>query len=272
MRVDVGGVGIEFDVTGPEGGRPVILLHGFPDSSRVWRHQVPALADDGFRVVCPDLRGYGRSDKPEGIDAYNLMLLAGDVLAVLDSLGLERAHFVGHDWGAGLAWGLAALAPGRVDHLVALSVGHPTAFRAAGLAQQVRSWYMLLFQFPDVAERWLSDDGWANLRAWSRHPDIDAVVADLDREGSLTPGLCWYRANLPADSWVAPPLELPAVQAPTMGMWSTGDFALTEEQMTGSARHCATSFRYERVDGPGHWLQLEAPDQVNALLLDFLPT
>ncbi len=272
MRVDVGGVGIEFDVTGPEEGRPLVLLHGFPDSSRLWRHQAPALADAGFRVVTPDLRGFGRSDKPDGVDAYNLMFLAGDVLAVLDSLGVERAHLVGHDWGAGLAWGLGALAPGRVDHLVAMSVGHPTAFRAAGLAQQVRSWYMLLFQFPDVAERWLSDDGWANLRAWSRHPDIDAVVADLERDGSLTPGLCWYRANLPPETWVAAPLELPAVQAPAMGLWSTGDFALTEQQMTGSAPHCATSFRYERVKGPGHWLQLEAPDEVNELLIDFLPT
>ncbi|MEO5678444.1 MAG: alpha/beta hydrolase, partial [Acidimicrobiales bacterium] len=233
---------------------------------------VPALAAAGFRVVTPDLRGFGRSDKPEAVDAYNMLFLAGDVLAVLDSLGASRAHVVGHDWGAGLAWGLAALAPERVDHLVALSVGHPTAFRAAGLAQQVRSWYMLLFQFPDVAERWLGDDGWANFRGWSRHPDADAVVADLERHGSLTPGLCWYRANVPPESWVAPPIQLPAVQAPAMGVWSTGDFALTEEQMTGSAAYCATSFRYERLDGPGHWMLLEAPERVNDLLVDFLPT
>lgn len=272
MRVDVGGIGIECDVRGPGSGRVVLLLHGFPDSGRVWRHQVPALADAGFRVVTPDLRGFGASDKPGSVEAYNLLLLAGDVLAVLDQVGAQQAHVVGHDWGAGLAWGLAAFAPGRVDHLVALSVGHPTAFRSAGLAQQQRSWYMLLFQFPDVAERWLGDDGWANLRAWSAHPDIDAVVADLERDGSLTPGLSWYRANVPAASWVDPPLQLPPVQAPTMGIWSSADFALTEEQMTGSAAHCANGFRYERLEGPGHWLQLEAPDELNRLLLDFLPT
>ena len=271
MRIEVDGVAIEFDVTGPPDGRALVLLHGFPDSGRVWRHQVPALAEAGFRVIVPDLRGFGRSDKPAGVDPYNLLFLAGDVLAVLDSLGVGRAHLVGHDWGAGLSWGLGSLAADRVDHLVALSVGHPAAFRAAGLPQLVRSWYMLLFQFPDVAERWLSGDGWANLRQWSGHPDADQVVADLERNGSLTPGLNWYRANLPPRTWVDPPLELPPVQAPVMGVWSSEDFALTEEQMTGSGPFCAGDFRYERLDGVGHWLQLEAPDRLNALLLDFLP-
>ncbi len=272
MRVDVDGVGIEFDVAGPDGGRPVVLVHGFPDSARVWRHQAPALAEAGFRVVVPDMRGYGRSDKPVGVDPYNLLFLAGDVMAVLDSLGIERAHVVGHDFGAAVAWGLASFAGHRVDHLVAMSVGHPTAFRTAGgLAQQVRSWYMLLFQVPEVAERWLSDDGWANLRAWSGHPDVDEVIADLERDGSLASGLSWYRANVPPESWIGPPLELPPVQAPTMGVWSDGDNFLLEPQMTGSADLCAGGFRYERLDDVGHWLQIEAPERVNALLLDFLP-
>ena len=271
MRVDVNGIGIEYDVSGPDDGRPVVLLHGWPDSARLWRNQVPALGDAGFRVIVPDLRGYGRSDKPAEVDAYNLMFLAGDVLGVLDTAGVERAHVVGHDWGAALAWGLGAMAGDRVDHLVALSVGNPGAFRAAGLPQQEKSWYMLLFQFEGVAERWLSNDDWANFRAWSQHPDTDAVIADLDRDASLTPGLNWYRANIPPDAWVGPPMELPQVQAPTMGVWSSGDFALTEDQMTLSAKHCANSFRYERIEGPGHWMQLEAPDRVNALLLDFLP-
>jgi len=272
VRVDVGGVGIEFDVTGPDDGPPVLLLHGFPDSARLWRAQAPALAGAGYRVIAPDLRGFGRSDKPGGVDAYNLLLLAGDVFAVLDAVGSARAHVIGHDWGAALGWALALLAPERVDHLVALSVGHPTAFRTAGLGQLERSWYMLLFQFPGIAERWLSDDGWFHLREWSHHPDLDGVIADLERDGSLTPGLSWYRANLPPATWVDPPLDLPPVRAPAMGVWSSGDFALTEAQMTGSAAYCANGFRYERLEGLGHWMQLEAPDQVNALLLDFLPS
>ena len=268
MRSETNGVGIEFDVTGS--GQPVLLLHGFPDTGRLWRHQVPALVDAGFQVIVPDLRGYGRSDKPAEVEAYAAPLLTQDVLGVLDTAGIERTHVVGHDWGAALAWVFAALVPDRVDHLVAMSVGHPTAFRTAGYRQREKSWYMFFFQFAGVAEEWLSADGWAEVRKWSGHPDVDAVVAELEASGSLTPGLNWYRANLPPRAWVDPPLPLPPVQAPTMGIWSSGDFALTEEQMTGSAEHVAGPWRYERVEGPGHWLQLEAPGEINRLLLDFL--
>lgn len=267
-RVDVDGVGIRYEVSGQ--GRPVVLLHGFPDSGRLWRHQVPALVDGGFQVVVPDLRGYGLSDKPVDAAAYALPLLAGDVMAILADLGIARAHVVGHDWGAAVAWGLASLAPATVDHLVVLSVGHPATFRRT-FQQIEKSWYMLLFQFPGIAERWLTEDNWAGFRSWARHPDTDQVIAELESTGSLTPGLNWYRANVAPETWVGPPLQLPAVQAPTMGIWSTGDFALTETQMTDSAENVTGQWRYERLHGPGHWLQLEAPDQVNALLLDFLP-
>jgi pimeloyl-ACP methyl ester carboxylesterase len=272
MRVEAGGVGIEFDVTGE--GRPVILLHGFPDSSRLWRHQVPVLADAGFRVIVPDLRGYGRSDQPKDVADYSMAYLAGDVLAVLDHLEVEKAHVVGHDWGAALAWALGSFVPGRVDHLVALSVGHPASFRAvrdAGPEQQARSWYMLLFQFETVAEQWLSGDDWANFRRWAGHPDTDGVIAELERSGSLTPALNWYRANVPPESYVAPPIELPAVGSPTLGVWSSGDFALTEQQMAGSAHYVTGPWRYERIEGAGHWIPLEVPDRLNELLLDFLP-
>jgi pimeloyl-ACP methyl ester carboxylesterase len=185
-RVDVDGVGIEYQVTGK--GRPVMLLHGWPDSGRLWRHQVPALAGAGFQVIVPDLRGYGRSGKPEAVEAYSLTALAGDVMAVLADLGIGRAHVVGHDWGAALAWGLASFAPGTVDHLVVLSVGHPATFRRT-MRQREKSWYMLLFQFPGIAERWLTEDNWANFRNWTRHPDVDQVIAELETTASLTPGL-----------------------------------------------------------------------------------
>jgi pimeloyl-ACP methyl ester carboxylesterase len=270
MRADSSGVGIEYEVTGE--GRPVVLIHGFPDSGRLWHQQVRALADAGFQVIVPDMRGYGASDKPDGVEAYNVLYLVADIGAVLDDAGVERAHIVGHDWGAAVAWVLGAVAPERVDHLAALSVGHPSSFRGGGFEQNEKSWYMLLFQFPGVAERWLSDDKWANFRAWSQHPDADAVIADLEATDSLTPGLNWYRANIPPESYVDPPLVLPPIQAPTMGVWSSGDFALTEGQMTRSAEHVAGPWRYERLEGPGHWMQLEAPDGVNRLLGDFLPS
>jgi pimeloyl-ACP methyl ester carboxylesterase len=268
MRVDVDGVGIEYEVSGE--GRPVVLLHGFPDSGRLWRNQVPALAQAGFQVIVPDMRGYGHSDKPGDVAAYSMALLVGDVLAVLGDVGAQRAHVVGHDWGAGVAWALGALAGDHVDHLVTMSVGHPSTFFADGFEQYEKSWYMLLFQFPGVAEQWLSGNDWAGLRKWAGHPDLEAVIAELQRSESLTPGLNYYRANITPESFVMDRPPLP-VAAPTMGIWSTGDIALTEAQMKSSADNVTGPWRYERLDGVGHWMQLEAPDEVNRLLVDFLP-
>jgi pimeloyl-ACP methyl ester carboxylesterase len=269
MRIDSGGVTLDVQVEGE--GRPVVLLHGFPDTKRLWSKTVPVLVDAGFQVIVPDQRGYGASDKPDDVEAYSIPFLAIDVTAILDHLGIERAHVVGHDWGAAIAWATASFAPERVDHLVALSVGHPSAFADAGLPQREKSWYMLLFQFRDIAEQWLTMNDWANFREWSKYPDADAVIADLERDGSLTPGLNWYRANIPPETLVGPPLEFPPVQSPAMGVWSTGDMALLEGQMRDSVKYCGNGFRYERLEGPGHWMQWEAPDRVNALLLDFLP-
>jgi pimeloyl-ACP methyl ester carboxylesterase len=268
MRIDSNGVGIE--VTDQGQGPPVVLLHGWPDSGRMWRNQVPALTAAGFRVIVPDLRGFGASDAPAEVEAYGLAQLFGDVMAMLDQLGVARAHVVGHDWGAALAWGIAALAPDRVDHLVALSVGHPSSFTGAGLAQREKSWYMLLFQFEGVAEQWLSNDDWANFLAWARHPDRDAVIADLSRPGRLTASLNVYRANVPPAALLSPAVVLPPVSGPTMGVWSSGDMALLESQMTDSKAFVNGPFRYERIDAVGHWMTLEAPAEVNRLLVDFL--
>jgi pimeloyl-ACP methyl ester carboxylesterase len=270
MHIDVDGVRLNVELHGPDNGRPVLLLHGFPDTGRLWSKQIGPLTGAGFRLIVPDQRGFGRSDKPAEVDAYNMMLLASDPIAILDQLGVERAHVVGHDWGAAVAWVMGSLAPDRVDRLVALSVGHPLSFGAAGLEQREKSWYMLLFQFEDIAEQWLSADDWANFRQWAQHPDADEVIAELEANGSLTPGLNWYRANVHPRTLIEPPLELPKVTVPTMGIWSTADIALTERQMTGSSEFVSAPWRYERLEGPGHWMQWEAPDRVNALILDFL--
>lgn len=269
MKIDSGGVSLDVTVEGE--GFPVVLVHGWPDTKRLWSKQVPALVDAGFQVIVPDQRGFGDSDKPADVDAYAIPFLAIDVTAILDALSIPRAHVVGHDWGAAVAWATASFAPERVDRLVAMSVGHPSGFFASGgMTQREKSWYMLLFQFEGVAENWLSGNNWAGMREWGAHPDLDGVIADLERTGALTTGLNWYRANITPEGFVGPPLELPPIQAPTMGIWSSGDFALTEEQMTGSSKFCSGEFRYERIEGPGHWMQWEAPDKVNALLLDFL--
>lgn len=246
------GTEIHYEVTGE--GTPVVLLHGFPDSGRLWRHQVPVLASAGYRVIVPDIRGYGRSAQPpEGSD-YDILLLVSDVRAVLADAGVARAHVVGHDWGAATAWVLASVAPDTVDRLVALSIGHPATFRGhpgqLDRDQLEKAWFMLLFQFPDVAEEWLSANQWTNFRFLFRHPDEDDVIADLEADSSLTLGLNYRRAIVNAESFVGPPPSLPPVQASTLGVWSSGDFALTETQMLRSVENVAGSWRYERLDGP----------------------
>ena len=141
----------------------------------------------------------------------------------------------------------------------------PAAFASAGIAAAREVVVHAAVPVPDIAEQWLSADDWANFREWAQHPDIDAVIADLERDDSLTPALNWYRANITPAGVIEPPLELPPMQAPTMGVWSTGDFAArgADDRLGKVLR---ATFRYERIDGPGHWMQLEAPDKVNALL------
>ncbi len=268
MDIDLNDITLYVRDTGS--GVPVVLLHGWPDTGDLWQHQVPALSAAGYRVITPDLRGFGRSSKPTDLAAYAAPVMVGDVLGVLDALDIQSAHLVGHDWGAAIAWMTAALAPDRIASITALSVGHPEAFRAAGLRQREKSWYMLLFQFAGVAERWLSDDGFRNLREWSAHPDIEPVVERFTDPAALTASLALYRAILPPESLVEARAPLPPIAVPAMGVWSTADRALIEEGMTGSAGHVTGPWRYERVEDAGHWLQLEAPGKVNALLLDFL--
>lgn len=136
--------------------------------------------------------------------------------ACLSDAGAERAHVVGHDWGVALGRVFASLVPDRVDHLAVLSVGHPSTFRRM-LEQREKSWYMLFSQSAGAAEPWLSDNNRANFRSWASHPDSEAVIVELEAMKSLTPALTWHRANVPPTSWVAPPVVLPAVQAPPWG-------------------------------------------------------
>jgi len=264
-----GGVELEVFVDGPEDGTPVLFMHGWPDTHDLWRHQVAALAQDGYRTIAPDLRGFGASDKPVDVDAYQLKNTVFDMLAVLDATigDSAKTHVVAHDWGAAAAWGLTAFLPDRVHTFTTLSVGHPNAFRDAGVEQRARSWYMLLFNFEGIAEEWFEQNKDLMLAS---HPDRDDVVKALAEPGALTASLGWYRANAHPRTLVSGPIDLPRVTVPVMGVWSTGDFALTERQMTGSKDYVDGPFRYERIDGAAHWMQAEKPAEITALLRDFM--
>lgn len=244
-----------------------MLLHGFPDSAVLWRHQIPVLVEADYRVIAPDQRGFGDSDAPTGKMHYTLDCLVADLLGIIDQLGIEKVSVVGHDWGAVMGWYLAMRYPERVQCFMALSVGHPAAYIRAGLEQVARAWYAVVFLFPGLAERLLPARNWFILRARMQdNPEIEHWIADLPRTGRLTAGLNWYRAN----AFGMLKQDFQAVKIPTLGVWSTDDFYVSEKQMLGSAAYVDADWRYERIPGAGHWIPLEAPGQLNALLLDFL--
>jgi pimeloyl-ACP methyl ester carboxylesterase len=265
LMLEVNGIRMHATTTGQ--GPTVLLLHGFPDTHVVWRKQVGVLAAAGYRVLAPDLRGYGRSDAPASVHDYTLEKVRGDVLGLLDALKIDKVSLVGHDWGGLIGWQLAALAPQRIERLVALSTGHPAAIARAGLIQRLRMTYVLGFMLPVVAEQMLRAGDWFMMRQFTGEPgQADHWKRDLSPPGRLTAALNYYRANI----GLALPQGYPRVRVPVMGVWSDGDPALGEKQMRDSARYVDAAFRFERIHDADHWLQLTAHERVNRLLLDFL--
>ncbi len=266
MLVTRDGVELYLEVHGE--GTPVLLLHGWPDSAALWRNQVPALTAAGYQVITPDLRGFGRSARPEGVESYQLANAVADVAAVLDAAGAPTAHVVGHDWGAAVAWLTAMHLPDRVRTLTAVSVPHPAAPNT--LRQREMAWYQLFFQFEEVAEATLRHHDWAALRELAPgYADIDRAIADLSRPGALTASLNWYRANL-APRVPGPRPRLPPVKAPTLGVWSDGDRYLDGTRMRASGDLVSGPWRYAEISGASHWIPLDAPEELSRLLLDWL--
>ncbi len=260
----------DFPVVDHGEGAAVLLLHGFPDSRHLWRHQVPALAEAGFRVLAPDLRGFGDAPKPAGVDSYALPLVIDDLAGILDALGVERVHVVGHDWGAVVAWLFVAAHPERVGSLTALTVGCPGNSGQRTIEQLEKAWYLFFFHNEGVAEEWLRRDDWSGLRMLLRGAgDLDRYIADLARPGALTAALNWYRANAPASSLLELP-DLPPVRVPVLGVSADGDAYLTEANLENSAEKVAGPWRYVRMEGVGHWLMLDRPEEFNRLLIEFL--
>lgn len=263
--------GLSFHVTDTGDGPPVVLLHGFPDTSDLWRNQIAALVDAGFRCIAPDMRGRGRSGEPDAVAGYALPNMVGDVAGIMDSLGVDRAHVIGHDWGAAVAWLVASMLPERVETLTAVSVGFPGAGAPPDLEALQKSWYRLLFQFEGVAEQAIRRNDWRLFRELLRKAtDIDRYIEIMSVPGALTAGLNWYRANLPPESFLRDARPLSPVLAPTLGVWSTGDDYLTEKPMLASAGHVTGPWRYERFEGAGHWIPLDEPERLNRLILEHI--
>lgn len=276
-RIDVPVGGLVFDAlaAGPPDGELVLLLHGFPQSSYEWRAQLTALADAGYRAVAPDQRGYSPGARPAGAEHYRADSLVADVVAIADWLGGHQVHLVGHDWGALVAWALAGRRPERVRTLTALSVPHPMAMLEALSSatgdQLARSSYINFFQQPELPERFLLADEGGGLRALfanTAYHDADAMqryVALLAEPGAMTAALNWYRALDPAAA-----VDVGEVTVPTLFVWGDEDPAIGREAAEACARHVSGPYRFEVMEGAGHWLPEEEADAVTRLVLEHL--
>ena len=272
--LDVNGVRLHCMVEGE--GPLVLLLHGFPETSRAWRKQMPALTKR-FRVVAPDLRGFGASDKPKGIAAYRTSVVAEDIVALIHAFGAERAHIVGHDWGGAVAWTLATLHPEAVDRLVALNCPHPAVMQRAlrsNWTQIRKSWYIFAFQLPWLPEWSFRRDGARaikdSLRRTAMRPDtfsdadLDEYARAFSAPGAATAAINYYRAAARS------PVARGKIKAPTLVIWGENDFALGIELTRGMDDLFESQLRIEFVPDAGHWVMEERPEVVNRLLLEFL--
>jgi pimeloyl-ACP methyl ester carboxylesterase len=271
--------GVELHVARGGEGPPVILLHGFPETWHSWHRQIAALADAGFSVLAPDMRGYNLSDRPAPCRAYHLRHLVADVVALVRATGHPRAHIAGHDWGGIVAWTFAGEHPELLDKLVILNAPHPRIYfeKVRRPPQMFRSWYVLFFQLPALPEYALSARNFRAVRdMFKRYPartgafsdeDIEQYVEALSRPGALTAGLNYYRANLTSD---AREMACSAVSgAETLVIWGELDPALGVELLEGLDR-VAPRVRVHRISDASHWVQNEAPDEVNRVLTEFL--
>lgn len=274
IEIPVGAYRFAALVAGPGDGRLVLLLHGFPQSSREWRHQLVTLAEAGYRAVAPDQRGYSPKARPLGVEHYATEHLVADALAIVDEMGGHMVDVVGHDWGAWVAWQLAARYPERLRTLTAVSLPHPAAFFEAILNgkgdQAVRSAYIGFFRQEGIAETTLlanDGDGLRKALVSTGLPEKDAdfYVGLMRQPGALTAALSWYRAISPEEAQGIGPIT-----TPTLYVWSDQDAALGREAAEATASHVEGPYRFEVIEGVSHWIPEVAADELDRLLLEHL--
>lgn len=254
---------------GEPDGRPVLLLHGFPEAAIQWSEQLPVLAEAGCRAVAPDQRGYSPGARPENVFDYRVEALVDDVLAIADQLGWQRFDLVGHDWGAAVSWAVAAFHPDRVRSLTAVSVPHPDPFGQAVREdedQAQRSGYMQVFQSKS-AEKALLDEGAKKLRSiYERRVPAEHVedyVRRLSEPGALTAALNWYRA-MRYSGRIGP------VRVPTLYVWSTEDAAVGSTAAFACEEYVQAPYRFEMLEDVSHWVPEETPETMSRLILENL--
>ena len=265
--------GVRLHVVEQGEGPLIILLHGFPEFWYSWRQQIPALAEAGFHVVAPDMRGYNLSDKPRGVRAYRAETLAQDVANLVASYGVQRAHVVGHDWGAIVAWMFAMRHPAALDRLAILNVPHPlTSLRALrSLRQLRRSWYVFFFQLPAVPEMLARGGRYGFVRRALRESfspeEIDRYIEAIASPGALTSAINYYRALVRYAGENRRAIK--RIDVPVLVIWGERDRYLGRE-LADPPREWVPYARVERFPNASHWVQNDEAEQVNRLLIDFL--
>jgi pimeloyl-ACP methyl ester carboxylesterase len=273
QQVDVGDLTFDVRVDGPEDGRPVLLLHGFPETSLSWASVTPLLTRAGLRTYAPDQLGYSPGARPDEVSSYSTPNLAQVTADLMTALDVPRADVVGHDWGANVAWALAGWHPDRVRSLTAVSVPHPAAYTVAYRTdpeQKERSAYIRLFWQPGKAEDVLLADDARRLRRMLSGGEgdsgipaeaIEQYVSVLSAPGALTAALNWYRAMSSAD-------RVDPVGVPTTYVWSDGDVAIGRTAAEACANYVTGDYRFVELPGITHWIPEQAPDQLAAAVLD----
>jgi len=280
--VEAGGLRFEvYEAGDPGSDRLALCLHGFPEHAYSWRHQLPLLADLGYRVWAPNQRGYGNTSRPIGVQHYTIDRLVADVGALIDAAGCREVTLIGHDWGGVVAWMAALQAVRPIDRLVVMNLPHPRRF-AEGLRtprQLLRSWYAIFFQIPGLPEKLLTmRNGRAIEQAFlgmavnkERFP---GEVVDVFRRNALQPGAAtamvnWYRATRHGGLRPAELRALPRLETPTLMIWGEVDRALGVE-LTYGTDELVSDLTLRYLPQASHWVQQDAPDEVNAMLAAWL--
>lgn len=254
----------------------VLLLHGMPDDGTIWQHQISALLEAGYRVICPDMLGYGLTDKPKKVERYKITAVVNDFVTLLSILDLDKIHLIGHDWGAITGWEFAIAFPERLKSFVAMTVGHPISwFEDSFKFENMRwNWYLLFHLTPNAPQVYRQGNGSLIREVLRSHPNRDRVVEHFLKPGVLEAALNWDKGNSLTQAMIVSEAgdfhELPPVSVPTLGISSTNDDFMWESQMQQSNRFVTTQWQYERIEGAGHWFMLEQPEKTNHLLLDWL--
>ncbi|SIN85540.1 Pimeloyl-ACP methyl ester carboxylesterase [Parasphingorhabdus marina DSM 22363] len=262
-----------------EGDRLALCLHGFPELHYSWRFQMPLLAEMGYRVWAPNLRGYGGTSKPEGVRAYALDHLCADIAALIDASGAKEVTLIAHDWGAIIAWAFAIQKIRPLVRLIIMNVPHPMVGRREirHWRQLRRSWYIFFFQIPWLPEKLLSRNGGRPIKdAFSKmacdqtnfsNDALDIYARAALRPGSLNSMINYYRALLRHRDAID--IGDGKVNVPTLMIWGEEDSALNIKCTEGTEEWVG-DFTLHRLPGVSHWVQQEAPEEVNAILRDWL--